>query len=130
VTKRRKTQFLRRANVIDVSESTQEIEHLVACSDLLITDYSSIMFEFALIDKPTILFVPDQIDYSQSRGLYFPLDEYCYGNKAINEQQLKSQIETPWIDTVKLTSLKRKHLGSCTKDAASTIIKLLIAPAL
>ena len=45
---------------------TQELSVL---SDLLITDYSSIMYDFALQRKPVVLFTPDISSYQQIRGL-------------------------------------------------------------
>ena len=44
-------------------------QELVLISDLLITDYSSIMVDFMILRKPVILYVPDLIEYEKSRGL-------------------------------------------------------------
>lgn len=43
---------------------------LLCCADVLITDYSSIFFEFLLMDKPIIFFAADYGEYNSSRGLY------------------------------------------------------------
>lgn len=44
--------------------------------DLLITDYSSSLFDFALLGKPIILFVPDIEEYKNTiRGLYFDIED-------------------------------------------------------
>jgi CDP-glycerol glycerophosphotransferase (TagB/SpsB family) len=117
-------------NVHDVSETANEIEKLVAGTDLLVTDYSSIIFEFALLNKPTILFVPDLIEYQSTRGLYFPLDEYAYANMATTDKQLVKAIDKPNINEQRLQSLKRKHLSSCQPSSAKAIFEKLIAPAL
>ncbi len=53
----------------DLSMSTQE---LMMASDLLIADYSSLIFEYLLLDKPLVLFVPDLDEYEQKRGFYMP----------------------------------------------------------
>lgn len=42
----------------------------LAVTDILITDYSSIFFDFLASDKPLIFFTPDKSDYSSLRGLY------------------------------------------------------------
>lgn len=44
-------------------------QDITKASDLLITDYSSIMYDFALQRKPVILFAPDVDNYQQTRGL-------------------------------------------------------------
>ena len=42
----------------------------LASADLLITDYSSVAYDFAFLNKPVILFTPDRIDYQNGRSFY------------------------------------------------------------
>ena len=58
------------ARVIDVSRH-QPIEDLCIAADVLITDYSSIMFDFANLRRPVVLFTPDWDIYRRVRGVYF-----------------------------------------------------------
>ncbi len=44
-------------------------------TDGLITDYSSIMFDYAVTHRPIILFTYDEEEYTRDRGFYFPLSE-------------------------------------------------------
>lgn len=54
--------------------SVNEISELYLISDVLITDYSSVMFDYAITGKPIVLFCPDYDEYVESRGgLYFDL---------------------------------------------------------
>lgn len=46
------------------------VQDLVMAADLLITDYSSTVFDFALLKRPAFLFVPDLKKYTAERGLY------------------------------------------------------------
>lgn len=48
---------------------------ILGLTDILVTDYSSIFFDFLPLARPLVFFTPDDLDYSASRGLYFPLDE-------------------------------------------------------
>ena len=48
---------------------------MLGITDILVTDYSSIFFDFLPLDRPLIFFTPDDVDYSASRGLYFPLED-------------------------------------------------------
>ncbi|MPW26161.1 glycosyltransferase [Alkalibaculum sp. M08DMB] len=54
-------------------------EFLNSC-DILITDYSSVFFDFALTGKKIILFTYDEEEYLAERGLYFPLSELPFAN--------------------------------------------------
>lgn len=54
--------------VIDVS-NYDSIDTLLVGSDILISDYSSIPFEFAILNKPMIFYVPDLERYAETRGL-------------------------------------------------------------
>jgi CDP-glycerol glycerophosphotransferase len=48
---------------------------MLGITDLLVTDYSSIFFDFLPLNRALIFFTPDDLDYSASRGLYFPLED-------------------------------------------------------
>ncbi|MEV6597371.1 CDP-glycerol glycerophosphotransferase family protein [Actinoplanes sp. NPDC051346] len=51
-----------------------DVTPLLEISDALITDYSSLMFDYALLNRPMIFHVPDYDDYvGSSRGSYFDL---------------------------------------------------------
>jgi CDP-glycerol glycerophosphotransferase len=55
-------------------DSKVDSNELLSIVDILITDYSSILFDFILLDKPLIIFADDEDDYKSNRGLYFELD--------------------------------------------------------
>ncbi len=52
-----------------------DTNELLAAVDHLITDYSSIFFDYLVTPKPVYLFIPDIEDYRHDRGLYFSADE-------------------------------------------------------
>jgi CDP-glycerol glycerophosphotransferase len=49
------------------------VEELCIAADLLITDYSSIMFDYAVLDRPIVIHAPDWNEYRARRGTYFDL---------------------------------------------------------
>lgn len=55
--------------VIDVSH-VRDIEELLPVSDILISDYSSVMIDYSILKRPIISFAPDFEEYKSSRGLY------------------------------------------------------------
>lgn len=56
--------------VIDVSDYP-EVNELLLVADVLVTDYSSLIFEFALLARPMAFFSPDVQAYEDERGFYF-----------------------------------------------------------
>ncbi len=51
-----------------------DMQELLCAADLLITDYSSSMFDFALTGKPIVQYAPDIEAYKADRDFYFPID--------------------------------------------------------
>lgn len=52
-----------------------ETNELLSVTDILITDYSSIFFDFLCTKRPILFFDYDKEEYSNGRGLYLPLEE-------------------------------------------------------
>ncbi|MFW2514159.1 CDP-glycerol glycerophosphotransferase family protein [Demequina sp. SO4-13] len=73
--------------VLDVSTGW-EVEELYLASDLLLTDYSSAMFDYALLDKPIVLLCEDWDDYRWSRGAYFDITADAPGPVAMTASEL------------------------------------------
>ncbi|MEC3654392.1 CDP-glycerol glycerophosphotransferase family protein [Bacillus siamensis] len=74
--------------------SDMRLHDLLKAADILITDYSSVPFEFALLNKPIFFFTYDLEEYDQKRGL---IDNYasvipgraCHDSKALLEEMMK-----------------------------------------
>jgi CDP-glycerol glycerophosphotransferase len=66
--------FAEHPRIIDVTRYP-DIADLFLAADVLVTDYSSVMFDFALTDKPIVLLVPDLDRYRDiERGFYFDIE--------------------------------------------------------
>ncbi|MEU8241819.1 bifunctional glycosyltransferase family 2 protein/CDP-glycerol:glycerophosphate glycerophosphotransferase [Actinoplanes missouriensis] len=64
------------------------VEDLYLASDVLITDYSSLMFDYAVLDRPIVIFAPDWEAYRSVRGTYFDLFEEPPGAVAATYPEL------------------------------------------
>src|SRR5919198_1171007 len=49
------------------------VEELCLAADVLLTDYSSIMFDYAVLDRPIVIHAPDWEESPPRRGVYFDL---------------------------------------------------------
>lgn len=62
---------------IDVTFYPDVMELLVA-ADVLITDYSSVMWDFSLQRRPVFLYHNDEREYTDDRGFYWPISRWPY----------------------------------------------------
>ena len=77
-----------RGRVIDVS-GHHDVTPLLALADGMITDYSSVMFDYALLDRPMFFFTYDYEEYvHEGRGTYFDLRERAPGPVVRTEEEL------------------------------------------
>lgn len=69
--------------------SYPDMQELIAASDMLITDYSSCMFDMAFCNKKCILYAPDLDEYvTKERGLYFDIKNLPFPSATSNNELL------------------------------------------
>ncbi|MDH6450599.1 MULTISPECIES: bifunctional glycosyltransferase family 2 protein/CDP-glycerol:glycerophosphate glycerophosphotransferase [unclassified Streptomyces] len=73
--------------VIDVT-GHPSVESLCLASDALVTDYSSLMFDYANLDRPIVIHSDDREAYEAARGTYFDLRSFAPGAIARSEDEL------------------------------------------
>ncbi|MFJ6652076.1 CDP-glycerol glycerophosphotransferase family protein [Microbacterium sp. NPDC091313] len=80
--------------VIDVT-GFPDTARLLAAADALITDYSSVMFDFSVTGKPMYFLVPDMEHYrGEMRGFYFDLAEQAPGPLVRTQDELITAVRT------------------------------------
>jgi CDP-glycerol glycerophosphotransferase len=104
-----KENFIEYSSTIINATDYNDMYELLATSDILITDYSSTMFEFSFTNKPVLLYAADIETYIKDRSFYFDIHSLPYP-LAQNNQQLFSILEQ--FDEVKYTTELRKFLSS------------------
>ncbi|MGV9983854.1 bifunctional glycosyltransferase/CDP-glycerol:glycerophosphate glycerophosphotransferase [Streptomyces olivaceus] len=88
----------RTGRVIDVTAHPR-VEELYLAADALITDYSSAMFDYAVLDRPIISYVPDWETYSVVRGTYFDLLKEPPGAVATTQEELLALLASGAYDS-------------------------------
>jgi len=74
-------------------DALSDVYPLMPECDILITDYSSIYFDFLLLDRPIIFYAPDLESYiAEDRGMYFDYDSMTPGAKCHDFEQLEYQL--------------------------------------
>ena len=75
-------------------ESQSDIYPVLKYTDILITDYSSVYFDFLLIDKPIVFFDYDYEEYSSNmNGFVYDYEENAPGEKVKTQDDLEKSIE-------------------------------------
>ncbi len=78
--------------VVDFS-SYGSLNRLLFVSDILISDYSSIVFEYAALKRPIIFYAPDLKEFSDSgRGFYHDYENYVPGAVTFDEEEVINKI--------------------------------------
>ena len=106
---------------------TMNIEDLICVSDVCISDYSSLIFEYALFERPMLFFAYDLDNYFDWRGFYYPYDELAPGPIVTTNKEIVAYIQSlkGGFDPTRVRQFKEKFMGACDGHATEKILKLL-----
>lgn len=115
--------------LIDVT-SYPDTSHLLLAADELITDYSSVMFDFSVTGKPMYFLVPDLDHYRGSlRGFYFDLMAHAPGPVVSNQADLHRALandEVTGLYAARYDTWRKKFNGRDDGGAAERVVQRLI----
>ena len=119
----------------ECSSAGYDIQQLMLVSDILITDYSSVMFDFAILSRPTVFFAYDLEDYSSEiRGTYFDLVDQGPGPVVQTMEELVTVIreldQTMPLYQEKQDAFRAKFCSLEKGDASNRVINEIIMPEL
>jgi CDP-ribitol ribitolphosphotransferase len=103
----------------------RDINDLLLITDVLVTDYSSVIFEYSLLNKPIVYFVPDLDEYIDSRGLYFPFEDYLYGEIAKTSKELAEAITKENIMQDKREKFAEKFMNACDGSSSQRLYDVI-----
>jgi len=93
---------------IKIVPKDSDIQELYIITDILITDYSSTMLDFSLLDKPILLFPYDFDEYKRVRGMYYNLEDIAPGPLIFTFQELIDNIRN--IDEINKNYEHKRNL--------------------
>ncbi len=109
---------------IRVFPSDIEAYEFLNCADTLITDYSSVFFDFANSRKKIILYTYDEDEFLQDRGFYYDINTFPFP-RVKTEKDLVEELNNPNISDY--TEFLNKFCGydykDCPKDLVNYILK-------
>ncbi len=104
--------------------TNMEIDTLLCVADICISDYSSLIFEYSLFERPLVSFVYDLDNYFDWRGFYYSFEEYapgpiCYTNNEMVDYILHVDER---FDKEKVHAFREKFMSACDGHATERII--------
>jgi len=105
------------------------IEKALAAADVVITDYSSIIFEYSLFNKPMIFFAYDLEEYFVQRNFYYDYETFVPGPIAKTTEEIIRQIQNidRTFDPERVRVFREKFMSSCDGNSVDRIFKHLIS---
>ncbi len=117
------------SKVMDITENEflknmtdyPSLNDLMIVSDVLISDYSSIFFDYSIMDKVMLHFTYDFNQYQQKRGMYFDIRDYLNG--AAEEDALICHLKNMNVtdEKTRTTAFRKKYLDFYGHAAQATV---------
>ncbi|MBQ4058959.1 MAG: CDP-glycerol glycerophosphotransferase family protein [Lachnospiraceae bacterium] len=114
-------------HIIDVLDYP-DMQELLCATDILITDYSSCVWDYMLLKRPCFLFVPDKEEYTERTGFYVGLDEWPFDQADTLDdliEYVKEYDDTTTYVNIEdhLNKLGSYEQGKCCRQIAKRIEK-------
>lgn len=114
--------------IIDVS--TVDIDILLCAADILITDYSSVIFEYSLLERPMLFYPYDLESYTAERDFYYPYKSFVPGDIVTSQFALHSSIrmlskqiiDKPHYCPLEVKAFKRTYMSACDGSSTKRIV--------
>ena len=112
----------------DVSDELS-IEACMVAADVCVSDYSSVVYEYALLGRPMAFLAPDRDEYDDWRGFYYDFDELTPGPVVATTDELAD-----WVcglprtcDAASVQAFCEKFMSACDGGATKRIVDAALA---
>jgi CDP-ribitol ribitolphosphotransferase len=112
--------------LIDGSGSSIDVNDLLFSVDLLVTDYSSIVFEYSLLGRPMLFYAPDLEEYLASRDVYEPFETFVPGRIVRTSDALLDAIRREDYQVEKVAAFAERHFAHLDGSSTDRVIDEVI----
>ncbi len=116
------------AFAIDAS-GDPDINELMLVSDLLVTDYSSAIYEFALLGRPILFLAPDDDTYERERGFYLDFPDDLPGPVHGSTIDLARAIRAGGLDLDRVRRFAKASFDVADGRSTERVVEQLLLPA-
>lgn len=110
--------------IIDLSDNS-ELNDLLFVTDVLITDYSSVVFEASLLDIPMLLYAYDLERYISSRGFYYEYEDMAPGKIVRTYTSLVEAVNQRDFENDKLEEFKKRFFDDLDGKSSERTVDLI-----
>lgn len=111
--------------IIDLSDYS-DINDLLYLADILITDYSSTIYDFSMLKRPILFYTFDIEQYELINKVHRPIKEYAPGKVCLTYDELLEAIENKDFEIEKLQRYLKENFDEHNKKSTDMIIDNLI----
>ena len=105
-----------------VIDPAAEIDEVFAATDVFVTDYSSSIFEWAVLRRPLILLVPDLAEYERDPGLYLDYRTEMIGTRVLDTDGVAAAILADDFDLSGYEEFIERHVGPARGRASERFV--------
>lgn len=110
--------------VYDIS-GNWSIEEAMGVCDILITDYSSLIFEYSILNKPAIFYACDLDEYIEERDFYIDYQKEMPGEICTSTMEVIKEIKNGYYDAERMRQFRKKYMTSCDGHATKRLVDML-----
>lgn len=112
--------------IVNGTTSVMDAPEQLCATDLLITDYSSIILEYALLGRPMLFFAPDLDEYRADRDVYMPYEEFVPGRIVETFDDLLTAIQADDYQVEKVEPFARSQFTYMDGGATDRVVDLIL----
>ena len=102
------------------------IETLLCAADLLISDYSSLIFEYSLLGRPMLFYPYDLEDYDSARSFYFPYLRFVPGDLVWSADDIAAAVRRNLFegqfDPARVQAFRDAYMSACDGHSMQRIL--------
>jgi CDP-glycerol glycerophosphotransferase (TagB/SpsB family) len=105
--------------------SDYDVNDLLLVSDLVITDYSSVIFEASIVNVPMLFYAFDLNEYSRDRDFYCNFASFVPGRIVVSPEEIAASVNEGEFGQELVQPFREKYFGKKTGDATDNVIKFM-----
>jgi CDP-ribitol ribitolphosphotransferase / teichoic acid ribitol-phosphate polymerase len=115
-----------RDRILDGSRAAIDINDLLFIVDLLITDYSSVVFEYSTLGRPALFFAYDLEEYVADRDFYEPYDTFVPGRIVRTWDGVLDAIRREDFAFERMTAFAERHFDHMDAGSTDRVVDLIV----